>query len=138
MIVAPPLVITHAEIDELMSKVVRSLDDLHHELRHQRALHDFLRTSGDEPGVDEFDRVDLARHENARRMDRNEHGIGVVDAIAGKPDRRLADLVKVHRQQLGGACMLVRLELVSGLNSFNRPARSSLSSKPSGRALSNT
>ena len=33
MIVAPPLVITHAEIDELVSKVVRSLDDLHHELR---------------------------------------------------------------------------------------------------------
>ena len=33
VIVAPPLVITHAEIDELVSKVVRSLDDLHHELR---------------------------------------------------------------------------------------------------------
>jgi putrescine aminotransferase len=33
MIVAPPLVITRAEIDELLSKVVRSLDELHHELR---------------------------------------------------------------------------------------------------------
>ena len=35
MIVAPPLVITRTEIDELLSKVVRSLDELQGELRRE-------------------------------------------------------------------------------------------------------
>jgi putrescine aminotransferase len=35
MIVAPPLVITRAEIDLLVSKVVQTLDQLHHELRRE-------------------------------------------------------------------------------------------------------
>ena len=35
MIVAPPLVISRTEIDELMSKVVRSIDELHQELRRE-------------------------------------------------------------------------------------------------------
>jgi adenosylmethionine-8-amino-7-oxononanoate aminotransferase len=33
MIAAPPLVITPAEIDELVAKAVQTLDQLHHELR---------------------------------------------------------------------------------------------------------
>jgi adenosylmethionine-8-amino-7-oxononanoate aminotransferase len=33
MIAAPPLVITRAEIDELVSKAVQTLDQLHQELR---------------------------------------------------------------------------------------------------------
>jgi adenosylmethionine-8-amino-7-oxononanoate aminotransferase len=33
MIVAPPLVISRTEIDELLSRVVRSLDELQLELR---------------------------------------------------------------------------------------------------------
>ena len=35
MIVAPPLVITRAEIDLLVSRVVQTLDQLHHELRRE-------------------------------------------------------------------------------------------------------
>ena len=38
MIVAPPLVITRCEIDELLSKVARSLDELQVELRHDGLL----------------------------------------------------------------------------------------------------
>ena len=35
MIIAPPLVITRSEIDELMDKAWRTLDETHHELRRE-------------------------------------------------------------------------------------------------------